>query len=82
MAQHQPPRKIRCLLCKARVERGQLTVHGLRVPPLDCGEVSAILEHSDRCPLRGTTEVEWWRSVSLERIIVTNGVPFDINAPA
>lgn len=75
-------RKIRCLLCQEHVRRGQLTLQGLRVPPLDCAEVSAIVQHSEQCPRRGTTSVEWWRAVALERIVLTNGVPFDIGALA
>lgn len=72
-------RKIRCLFCEQKVERGQLTVQGLRLPPLDCAEVSAIVQHSEHCPKRGT-KVEWWKAVALERVVLTNGVPFDINA--
>lgn len=75
-------RKIRCLLCEELLRRGQLTIQGLRIPPLDCAEVSAIVQHSEQCSLRGTTSVEWWTKASLERIVLTNGVPFDINSPA
>jgi hypothetical protein len=73
-------RKIQCLLCSQTVQPGPALDWGMSVPQLDASEVNAIVAHSEECLNRGGTHPEWWRAVDLERIVLTNGVPFDIDA--